>query len=645
MRVAYHLDVEGVPALAPAAVAAIRDETTLVNCLVAGELATARPYFDAVGLEPSPANAERLGGFYQGLAVRLALQALHDRVLIATHAPDVGTLGDGRVAAAANDRITRLMPDAALAQSLAAHGALLDVLVGLYDEPSLAGLIAPFQAALTSPGEADSFLEMLKRSQVRADAIIELRRRLELSGLFDAQWIDAADQDLRDNLPALDTLESLHKQFDTFEDVIRVNESLASLPDVLRHAAQEVLEQSAAADEGTALLRHALLAVEISRRLAAEPALLGIDGHRVRANFDRYRRLEREKQGLVRDAIRTHWVGLQKLRLLANTGTRLNAAGADLRRRLTLRGERAMRLRKVIYVGAGAAGGDPLFDLCPIWMVSPETVAQVFPRKPIFDVVVFDEASQCRLEEALPVITRGGRVVIAGDPRQLPPTRFFESAVSHSDDEDAETDQELFESQQGEIEDLLAAALGLDIQQCYLDVHYRSRSAELIAFSNEHFYGSRLQPVPSRPVRRAAPGAAGAAAGMLPVRLYRVAGTYEKRSNRVEAERVCQIVRDLLDSKEPPSIGVACFNLPQRNLIIDMLDEMAAEDAVFSRRLEAARRRTGRAHSKGCSSRTWRTCRGMSATMSSSARPTGRMRPAASTDASAPSAAPVAAAA
>src|SRR5581483_1594622 len=112
------------------------------------------------------------------------------------------------------------------------------------------------------------------------------------------------------------------------------------------------------------------------------------------------------------------------------------------------------------------------------------TVAELFARVPFFDVVIFDEASQCRLEEALPVLTRGRRVVIAGDPQQLPPTRFFESAVTQSEEEEPETDQELFETQQGEVEDLLTAALGLDIRHCYLDVHYRSRSAELIAFSN-----------------------------------------------------------------------------------------------------------------------------------------------------------------
>jgi hypothetical protein len=219
-------------------------------------------------------------------------------------------------------------------------------------------------------------------------------------------------------------------------------------------------------------------------------------------------------------------------------------------------------------------------------MASPETVAQIVPREPIFDVVVFDEASQCRLEEALPVLVRGKRVTIAGDPKQLPPTRFFESAVAASDDDTAEieSDQQLFELQQGETEDLLGAALGLDIQQCYLDVHYRSRHADLIAFSNEHFYGSRLQPIPGHPSNRP---------DVAPVTLYAVGGTYEKRENETEADAVIGIVKELLNRKHPPSIGVACFNLAQRDLIVEKLDELAANDPAFGKKLAEARARKG----------------------------------------------------
>jgi hypothetical protein len=204
--------------------------------------------------------------------------------------------------------------------------------------------------------------------------------------------------------------------------------------------------------------------------------------------------------------------------------------------------------------------------------------------------VVFDEASQCRLEDALPVLTRAKRVVIAGDPQQLPPTRFFESTVASSDDEEVETEQELFEAHQGEIEDLLGAALGLDIQQCYLDVHYRSRNADLIGFSNEYFYRSRLQPIPDHP-RNRSPHA--------PLTLYRIDGLYDKRKNEMEADAVVRIVKNLLGRGNPPSIGIACFNLQQRELIMDKIEDAAEQDTDFAAKLLAARARRGAGSSEG----------------------------------------------
>jgi hypothetical protein len=250
-----------------------------------------------------------------------------------------------------------------------------------------------------------------------------------------------------------------------------------------------------------------------------------------------------------------------------------------------------MRVRQVIAAGAQAEGGDPLFDMRPVWMASPETVAQIFPRQAIFDVVIFDEASQCRLEEALPVLTRAKRVVIAGDPKQLPPTRFFESAVAQSQDDGAEmTEQGLFEDQQAEIEDLLGAALNLEIEQCYLDVHYRSQNSDLIEFSNRSFYDARLQPIPGHPRNRAE---------LPPLRMIPVAGVYEKRENLAEAKEVVRVVRELLARPKPPSIGIACFNLVQRDAIVDALDEAAAADAEFAGRLAGARTRQGTASFEG----------------------------------------------
>ena len=351
------------------------------------------------------------------------------------------------------------------------------------------------------------------------------------------------------------------------------------------------MKASVETDRGAAILRREALAGEISARLAADPNLQSVDGHQLETAFNRYRELDEVKRKLTRAAILHRWTSRQQERLLVahpsqdEPARRGPGPPPDAPRRA------ALRLRQMIARGADTEGGDPLFDICPVWLCSPETVAQAFPLKAVFDVIVFDEASQMRLEESLPVLVRGKRVVIAGDPRQLPPTRFFESAVAASEDDDAESDQELFEQQQGEVEDLLAAALGLDIQQCYLDVHYRSRHADLIAFSNEHFYGSRLQPIPGHPSNNGDPHP--------PVELEHVGGVYDRRRNEVEAGRIVEIVSELLSRKVPPSIGIACFNIVQRDLIAEKLDELAADDLAFAKRLEKSRERQGEGSFEG----------------------------------------------
>ena len=253
-----------------------------------------------------------------------------------------------------------------------------------------------------------------------------------------------------------DTASALARYLDRLEGVLRIAEIRAVLPADLIPAVDQLLGQIGSPEDAMSALQQAVLRQEITGRLRSDPTLQAMDAHRIDSDFERYRQLDQQKKLLVREVISHLWISKQKDRLLSATGSRLNSMVADLRRRLTSRGERAMRLRQVISIGEQIEGGDPLFDLCPVWMASPETVAQIFPRKALFDVVVFDEASQCRLEEALPVLTRGRRVVIAGDPNQLPPTRFFESGVVQSADEEPESDQELFEIQQGQVEDLLA---------------------------------------------------------------------------------------------------------------------------------------------------------------------------------------------
>jgi hypothetical protein len=472
----------------------------------------------------------------------------------------------------------------ALSAELADHERILSVLA-LVREPSLAVLApAVLKALCADVRQSADLFDGLRRSPPRAEALAAFEDAMLGAGLFDGRWLEASQARWRAGDAVSGLLADLRARLPTVEDVLRVRAALAGLPQELGDAVRRLIAARVPPPEAESALRRCVLAGEIETRLKTAPELRTLDARRVETLMRRYRELEARRRALVRDAILHRWVSRHRQRLLVGTGSRLNSFGADLRRRLATRGARAMRLRQVLAFGRDAEGGDPIMDLRPVWMASPETVAEIFPRRPIFDVLVFDEASQCRLEEAIPVLTRARRVVIAGDPRQLPPTRFFETVVAESEAGEIETEQELFEAQQSEVEDLLGAALGLDVDQCHLDVHYRSRSADLIAFSNEHFYSSRLQPIPGPP--RTGPAAP-------PLALHQVAGVYLNRVNQVEADEVCRIVRELLLCPEAPSIGVACFNVDQRDLIAERLEEFAEQDPELSRRLAAARQRRG----------------------------------------------------
>ncbi|MBL8793002.1 MAG: DNA helicase, partial [Planctomycetia bacterium] len=518
------------------------------------------------GLPLSAANAHRVRTFLTGLRARNVLADWHDAALSPTP-------------------LETRHHDLRLQKALDDARAVLNVLRRLRTEPALQPLTAAVLDTLQQPTNRQALLHGLQRGPARAQAIAQCEAKLAETRLFHKDWLAATRQRIRAGQPLTPAVRSLAEHQPTLEGIVRIRETLRQLPAGVSSAVEALLAVGPDVEDGWNAYHRATLHAELTRRLQQNPALQTMDGEKLQSLLERYRELDEKKKALTRASILTHWVGKQKERLLAGTGSRLNGLGADLRRRLFLRGERAMRLRQVIKIGAEIEGGDPLFDMRPVWMAGPGTVAELFARQPLFDVVIFDEASQCRLEEALPVLTRGKRVVVAGDPQQLPPTRFFESALVQSEDEaEPDSDQALFESQQAEADDLLSAALNLSVEQSYLDVHYRSRHADLIEFSNRNFYESRLQAIPGHPANRP-PHA--------PLKLHRVNGVYEQRTNPTEAARVVEIVRELLGREEPPSIGIACFNIAQRDLILDALDEAAANDEKFAESLATARERAG----------------------------------------------------
>jgi very-short-patch-repair endonuclease len=197
--------------------------------------------------------------------------------------------------------------------------------------------------------------------------------------------------------------------------------------------------------------------------------------------------------------------------------------------------------------------------LKPCLLMSPISVAQYLdPGHAAFDIVVFDEASQIPVWDAVGAIARGKEAIIVGDPKQLPPTNFFSRADSG---DGADADDNLVDDLESILDDCIAAQL----PERHLNWHYRSRHESLIAFSNYHYYENRLLTFPS-PHQE------------LGVSFRHVKGEYDKgksRTNRVEADAVVsEVLRRLLDPHQAKfSIGIVTFSQAQQQLIDDLLEE------------------------------------------------------------------------
>jgi hypothetical protein len=194
---------------------------------------------------------------------------------------------------------------------------------------------------------------------------------------------------------------------------------------------------------------------------------------------------------------------------------------------------------------------DELFRLIPVWLASPEATSALFPLVPLFDLVIFDEASQCFPEQALPAMYRGRQVVVAGDEQQLRPHQGY--AIRWSEEEGDDEDHE--------VESFLDLALR-HFPHTVLQGHYRSQSPLLIAFSNLHFYKNQLMMLPAARL----PGGHA-------IQVRKVAGIWQQNTNPIEAQAVVDLVLEVAIEHPKKTVGVITFNAPQQDLIEELLQQ------------------------------------------------------------------------
>lgn len=277
------------------------------------------------------------------------------------------------------------------------------------------------------------------------------------------------------------------------------------------------------------------------------------------------------------DVVLTH-----RDQVLQDAAARAEALRSELNRRRS-----AMSVRELIRTY-----GDLITALTPCLLVSPDSVARFFPAdRRYVDIVVFDEASQIRVADAVGAMGRGRSAVVVGDPKQMPP---------------APGAGDIRGEQAPEASSILTRCLDGGLTQHRLTWHYRSRDESLVAFSNRHYYDGRLLTFPSPltivPGSDAAPGGHG-------ISLRRVRGRYfrpedrarhphvQPNTNPLEAKRVVEEVLRHVEAcpDRLPSLGVITFNDRQRDLIENSLREVAsprviealdARDGLFVRNLE-----------------------------------------------------------
>lgn len=393
-----------------------------------------------------------------------------------------------------------------------------------------------------------------------------------------------------------------------------LREALDDLPDLLPllRAVHSADPACTAILQGLNFAPHALdalVADEAFRRiLRVDPVLARFNGAALAQSVHAMSSLQRELLALNAQVVQStqHARFSEHVRVSATSATQLDDDAkafkklyATGRRELEHEFGKSMRHRSIRDLSDDETGL-VVNDLKPIWLMSPLSVSDTLPLSAdLFDVVIFDEASQIPTEEAVPALCRARQVVVVGDEMQLPPTSFFSAGAGEGEDE-------ILVEEGGERiainldADSLLNQAARNLPATLLAWHYRSRHESLISFSNAAFYEGRLVTIPDRlleqesvlaAARRSEDDGVGVAAAEAlmarPVSFHQVAdGVYSGRRNEAEARYIAHTVREMLRRETGMSLGIVAFSEAQQGAIESALEALAEEDADFAMRLE-----------------------------------------------------------
>ena len=244
--------------------------------------------------------------------------------------------------------------------------------------------------------------------------------------------------------------------------------------------------------------------------------------------------------------------------------------------------------RGVSIRGTLSEFGDVILKYFPCFLMSPLSAAQylsvdsdrgkAFSK---FDIVIFDEASQIPTHEAIGPIARGNSLIIAGDPKQMPPSPYFSAGLQISDDDDEENDATKFTDSPS----LLDECISIEMPRHRLSYHYRSKHESLIQFSNDNFYNSGLYTFPSSSTATSC------------VEFKYIKTKVPKKDSSLSDEELKAILDLFKKIYTDPltcnkSVGIISFNIKQADKIIDSINEMLGNNKKLAATVEAAIEKT-----------------------------------------------------
>ncbi len=336
------------------------------------------------------------------------------------------------------------------------------------------------------------------------------------------------------------------------------SETLAGLTDLLESGSLPA-DQTSLAVEASLYQQLATHVMSVDRELAE------LDGNEISAIREQFQRYDKELLALQREQIAANCTRIP-IPAGNNRGTVGTYSEFALIQHEASKKKKHAAIRSLLKRALKA-----IKALKPCFMMSPMSVAQYLePGQYEFDVIVMDEASQIRPEEALGAIARAKQLVVVGDPKQLPPTSFF-SRMASDEDQDDDEDVGLQRA-----ESILDAVIPI-FQTRRLRWHYRSRHESLIAFSNQKYYDSDLVLFPS-------PFNESDEYGIKFTRLSNA--TFKEGVNLVESEKIVELLARQIQQRPNESVGVVAMNIKQRDQIEAQLEQRLSTDNLLQRAYE-----------------------------------------------------------